>query len=149
MRPEHNLSSTRHHFRLVAQWLDTVRRGDRPLLKQHVSHGDALVPSAKFLKDTDALGKQTVRGEADVVYVAVGHGLVVNLLTLLVAELAAKHPVHIRKELAGSVLVAAGPRDLQCRPHRKRPVMTHGVAHLSFNVEGLADHLTIQTELLL
>ena len=41
-------------------------------------------------------------------YVAVGQRLVVNLLTLFVAEVAAIHPVHVREGPPGPILVAAG-----------------------------------------
>ena len=112
-----------------------------------MSDGDALVPAAKFLKDASALGQQAVGEGADVVYVAVGHGLVVDLLTLFMAEIAAIQPVHIGESPAGLILMAAGQRDLQRCPHRARPVLTHGMDHESFKVEGIADHIT-QTELL-
>ena len=110
MRPNSVLSSTRHHFRLVAQRLHPVCRRDRLLLKHRVCDGDALVPAAKLLKDASALGKQAVGEGADVVYVAVGHGLVVDLLTLFVAEIAAIPPVRIREDPSDLILVAAGQR---------------------------------------
>ena len=81
-------------------------------------------------------------------YVAVGHGLVVNLLTFFGAELAAIHPVQSREEHADLILVAAGQCGLQRCPHRERPLITHRIEHRSFNVEGLADHITTETELL-
>ena len=118
MRPKSVLSSTRHHFRLVAQRLHPVCWGKRLLLKHRVSDGHALVPAAKLLKDAGALGQQAVGEGADVVYIAVGHGLVVDLLTLFMAEIAAVHPVHIGECRAGLILMAAGQRGLQRCLHR-------------------------------
>ena len=43
--------------------------------------------------------------------------------------------------------MAAGQRYLQRCPHRDGPVLAHGSDDLSFNVEGIADHIT-QAELL-
>ena len=51
------------------------------------------------------------------------------------------------KILADSKLVAAGQRYLQSCPHRDGPVIAHGPDDLSFNAEGIADHIT-QAELL-
>ena len=88
------------------------------LIKHGVRDGQALVPAAKLLKDPSALPKQKLSAVADVMYVAVRQRLVVNLLSLFVAELVAVHPVHVRVDVAGSELVAAGQRDLQRCSHR-------------------------------
>jgi hypothetical protein len=121
--------------------------GGERSFKHGLRDGHALVPAAKLLKDTSALREQEGSGVANVMYVAVRQRLIVSLFSLFVAELVAVHRVHVHEDVAGSVLMAAGQRDLKRRPHRERPVFAHGPDDSSFNTEGIADHVT-QAELL-
>ena len=75
-------------------------------------------------------------------YVAVRQRLVVNLFSLFVAEVVAVHPVHVREGGASSVFVAAGQRYLQRCSDRDGPVIACGPEDSSFDIEGIAEHIS-------
>ena len=74
-------------------------------------------------------------------YVAVRHGLLV-ICSASSWRSSSQYIQYMFEGVAGSVLVAAGQRYLQRCSHRDGPVIAHGPDDSSFNIEGIADHIT-------